>query len=464
MDAIEKLCRHVAETQFEDLPEAAVHATRVYVLDTIGVGIAGSAGPWVPELIDVARGLGASDEARVWARGDRLPAPGAAMCNAYQIHNSEFDCIHEEAVVHPMAVLLSATMAWIERAAQREGRTVTGSELIAAVALGVDLACHVGVASRAPLRFFRPATAGGLAATAAIGKLRGFDRDTLVNAMGICYSQACGTMQAHTEGSPVLGMQIGFNARNAITACDMSASGIPGPRSVLEGQFGFFALFEGEHDIERVLARLGRVWRISEVAHKPFPSGRATHGIVDACLELKRTHGFDAGDIERVVAHVPPLTFRLIGRPVTRDMTPNYARLSGSYVAARALLGDTVGIEDFTPDALRDAAALALGSRIEVLADDNPDPNALSPITVEIGLEGGTAYEMRVDLIYGNPAKPMSRDAYLDKFRRNWRASAVPLNESAGESLIEQLEALERVPDVRALVECMVGTPGGGAD
>jgi 2-methylcitrate dehydratase PrpD len=36
------------------------------------------------------------------------------------------------------------------------------------------------------------------------------------------------------------------------------------------------------------LPAIGRVWRITEVAHKPFPRGRATHGVVDACLTLMR--------------------------------------------------------------------------------------------------------------------------------------------------------------------------------
>ena len=37
-------------------------------------------------------------------------------------------------------------------------------------------------------------------------------------------------MQAHLEGSPLLAMQIGFNARNAIVSCDMAAHGFTGPR------------------------------------------------------------------------------------------------------------------------------------------------------------------------------------------------------------------------------------------
>ena len=46
--------------------------------------------------------------ARSAERAARTSATAAAMVNAYQIHNSEFDCVHEQAVVHPMAVLLAA--------------------------------------------------------------------------------------------------------------------------------------------------------------------------------------------------------------------------------------------------------------------------------------------------------------------------------------------------------------------
>ena len=187
-DPIARFAEHVCATGYADLPPQAVAATRTFLLDSIGVGIAGSAGPWVEELIACQRAWGAGDDARAWVRGTRLPAPAAALVNAYQIHNSEFDCVHEEAVVHAMAVLLGAVMAHAERAGDVDGRS-----LVAALALGVDVACHIGVASRAGLRFFRPGTAGAFAATAGVGKLMGFDAPTLVNAFGIAYSQALST-------------------------------------------------------------------------------------------------------------------------------------------------------------------------------------------------------------------------------------------------------------------------------
>jgi len=223
------------------------------------------------------------------------------MANAYQIHNSEFDCVHEAAVVHPMATVVSAALAL----AEREG-DVRGTDLITALALGVDVACHIGVASKSPLQFFRPATAGGFGATAAVGKLMGFDTKTMVNAMGVVYSQMCGTMQAHAEAPILLGMQMGFNARNSVIACDMAARGLAGTENVLEGPFGYYKLFEGDYDLTTVLANLGTVWRVAEVSHKPFPSGRATHGIVDAVMSLRNKHGFAAEDVEKVTARVPP--------------------------------------------------------------------------------------------------------------------------------------------------------------
>ncbi len=448
MDPIVRFAEHVCATRYEDLPREAIAATKTFLLDSLGVGIAGSAGPWVEELVACQRAWGEGDDARVWVRGTRLPAPAAALVNAYQIHNSEFDCVHEEAVVHAMAVLLGAAMAHAERAGDVDGRA-----LLAALALGVDVACHIGVASHAGLRFFRPGTAGAFAATAGVGKLMGFDAPRLVDAFGIVYSQACGTMQAHTEGTLLLAMQVGFNARNAVYACDMAGRGLAGPRAVLEGPFGYFPLFEGEHDLGPCLAVLGETWRIAEVAHKPFPSGRATHGVVDAVLRLVETHGFDAAEVESIAARVPPLTHRLVGRPVTDAMSANYARLCARYVMAVALMEGTVRVEDFRGEAMRDPQRLALARRIDVTVDDNPDPNALTPVGVEVELSGGARHGLAIDVVYGNPARPMGREAHLAKFRTNCRSGSAPLTDTAAERLVTLVDALEAEPDVTVLVD-----------
>src|SRR5438874_4192979 len=116
VDAIAAFADHVVRAQFEDLPGTAIVAAKTFILDTLGVGIAGSSGPMARELASMQETWGRGGAARVWGNGKRLPAPSAAMCNAYQVHNAEFDCVHEEAVVHAMSVVLPAAIAQAERA------------------------------------------------------------------------------------------------------------------------------------------------------------------------------------------------------------------------------------------------------------------------------------------------------------------------------------------------------------
>jgi 2-methylcitrate dehydratase PrpD len=349
-----------------------------------------------------------------------------------------------------MTVVLPVALAGAER---RKG--VSGKDLITAVTLGVDVAAGIGVAASTGLRFFRPATAGAFGATAALGKLMGLDQPAMINAFSIAYGQCCGTMQAHSEGSMLLAMQMGFNARNAVVACDLAARGFDGPKNVLEGPFGYFKLIEASGAPARVAQELGRRWFIAEVAHKPFPSGRATHGIIEACIELQSQPGLLATSIDRVTAYVPPLVHHLVGRPPQEKMSINYARLCARYLAARALLGGGIGFEDFTPAAYCHAQTQALAQRIAIEVRDAGDPNALTPIEVEIITGDGTRHSARLVVVMGNPAKPLSRDAHLEKFRRNCETAPRPLPRDNIQRLIERIDRLEDVADVADLADLL---------
>jgi len=450
-DAIERFADHVVSTRFEDIPADALRAAKVFILDSLGVGLAGTRAPWVREWVGVSQALTPGPGARVWGTGEQLPTPAAAALIGYLIHNSEYDCIHEKAVLHPMAVPFAALMAEAEARGGVDGRS-----LLRAVVLGVDVACHIGCSVRNGLRFFRPAVGGGFGAVAALGAAFELDRERLLNAFGLYYAQAGGTMQAHTEGSPLLAMQVGFNARNAVTAVHMAEAGMPGLRGTLEGRFGYFNLMEGDYDATALTADLGRIWRIAEVAHKPFPSGRATHGIIDGLRELAAEHGFSGTDVASISASVPPLIHHLIGRPPQPGMTQNYARLCGAYVAARLLFSGDLGVGDFTDAALNDPQALDLAGRIEIVPNGNPDANALTPVTVTVRLRSGLQLSRTIDVVYGNPAKPLSREAHLAKFRQNLAFAAGPVPPAGADRLIAMVDDLEGLDDARRLVDLVV--------
>jgi aconitate decarboxylase len=129
---------------------------------------------------------------------------------------------------------------------------------------------------------------------------------------------------------------------------------------------------------------------------------------------------------ERVIAcrfHAPPLTARLIGRPIRNRMTPGYARLCLQYVGAVCLRCGTVGLNDFTAEALGDPQTLALADRLQIIGDGNPDLNALLPQRVEVDLADGRTLARSVHTVLGSPARPLAADAMRAKFDMCWLAA-----------------------------------------
>src|SRR5215469_17678060 len=136
---VDKIVAHTERVEAHGVPEAARTAAKSFIADTFAVGVAGAATPWRREVLDMLAGGGAA-EATVFGTGERLPLAHAAMLNAYQVHSQEFDCVHEAAVVHPMAAALPALLG----CAEREGG-VSGARLIRAVVVAVDVAVTLGI-------------------------------------------------------------------------------------------------------------------------------------------------------------------------------------------------------------------------------------------------------------------------------------------------------------------------------
>ncbi len=411
---VNSIIAHIGRVAVGEFPEMARDAAKIFIADSLGVGIAGAAAPWRREVLAMAAASGGHPEGTVWGSGERLPLASTVMVNGYQMHALEFDCVHEGAVVHAMSAILPCLIGWAERATGLGGG-ISGEKLIRAVIAGVDVAVTLGLCSRAPMRFFRPANCSGFGAVAGLALLADLDDSQLRDALGIYYGECAGTMQAHIEATPQLAMQMGFAARSAVTAVELARRGMPGPRAPISGPFGYFALFDGEADPAPFDA-LGRVWRICELSHKPWPTGRATHGGIDGLQRLIAAHGIGAEDVRTGRFLVPPLTHRLIGRPPQEEMTVAYARLCLSYVGAVCLREGTIGVGDFTPEALGDPDTLASARRLSVIADSNPDPNALHPIRVELDLADGRTIACDVSEVHGSPARPLSPDAARAKF------------------------------------------------
>lgn len=376
---------------------AARDAAERLLGDTLAVGAAGRGRAEGEGVIAAARSWGQSGDARLLGSADRLPASTAAFVNGFQIHCLEWDAVHEGAVVHALSVVTAALGAVIDR----RGGCDPG-EALAALAVGVDIASGLGLASSGAMRFFRPATAGVIGAALAAARI---ERVTcFADVLGLAYSQAAGTMQAHLEGSIALPLQIAHAARAAVSAVDLANAGLTGPHDALEGRYGFFQLFE-EGSLDAYTDAIGDRWLIEEVSTKPFPSGRASHAILAALAELRR------GETPvKIEAHVPPLVARLVDRPFRSDMSPAYARLCLPFLSALMLVDGRIDPRRFAAETFRSSAIADMADRVAVAVDGNGNPNALSPQRIILHFADGRREEKALPQTLGSPGSPLSQE------------------------------------------------------
>ncbi|WP_422342972.1 MmgE/PrpD family protein [Parasphingorhabdus sp.] len=417
----DRLIDCVLSHNFSDLPADAVRHAKTFLADTLAVGVAGKCNPASDKILAAAQQWDGdrTGTCRILGReGIRLSPHSAAVVNGLQIHALEWDALHEPSVVIALCTTTAALLSEVEE------RPVPLDEMLLALIVGVETAVFFGAAAKTEPRFFRPSAAGLMGAAMAIGRLRKFDRMQMTNLMGIAYSQVSGTMQAHWEGSETLPLQIGIAARAALTAADLVTHGMTGPHDVVDGKFGYFKLIEQGENLDAHFNAWGNPWKITEVAHKPFPAGRATQATLTALMDMRADHDFEMKNVASLTAYVPSLIKLLVGRSCKPDMQPAYARLCLEYVAPMMIRQRKIDPSLFTAESFTNPQTLADAAKIHVILDDNPDPNALSPQKIVLELNDGRTIEQIVDIPFGSPLRPLSRADELTKASQCFAAAA----------------------------------------
>ena len=132
MDAIaDRLARYVAETNFDRLPREVVDETKKFILDTMGVGLAGVREPGCREVVDLVKTWSSNVAgSTIIFYGDKVSPPEAAFANSVLMHALDFDDTLDSSAMHTHVSSLPAALALAE--AQGE---VSGKDLISPVGL-----------------------------------------------------------------------------------------------------------------------------------------------------------------------------------------------------------------------------------------------------------------------------------------------------------------------------------------
>jgi 2-methylcitrate dehydratase PrpD len=461
MEFAQQYAEMATRARFEDLPAAAVERTKRLVLDTLGVGIAGSVTPEAQKILSVVRGWGGTPDSSILVFGDRLPAIHACLANSVLFHALDFDDTHDGAVIHGYVTNLSAALA----IAQKRGN-VTGQDFILALNLGLDLTYRLGLSigsvpdfGQREVHFIRSAVCGAFGASLVASKLAGLSAEAMQNALGIALSQLGGTRQVVVDSAMTKRYQPAFMTAAGLLSTELSAAGVGGCRNVFDGQYGYFNIYwNGACQRDELTRDLGRHFEGIGTSFKPYPCCRYTHGAIDAALEGVHQHGIAASAVERVEVHVTTQKFfDLVSRPfVVTDNPTMDGQFSIPYTVASALLDGYVFLDSFDPATVRESRRSDLANKVTVHRDlPVSDPKSLGPVTMDI-FAAGRSHHIVVHQFKGSPDAPLSWDDCVAKFRRCCSYAGGALSEGKQDRLIEMVANLEQVRQIDALVDCLV--------
>ena len=132
------LARWAAGMTFADLPDDIIAATKLRVMDVIGLALAGAETEFGRSVHNAALALSTPGPCRILGFPDRVGVSTAAFANGAFSQALEFDDTHNESIVHMSSPAVAAALALSEFTA------VSGRELIAAIAIGNEISCRVG--------------------------------------------------------------------------------------------------------------------------------------------------------------------------------------------------------------------------------------------------------------------------------------------------------------------------------
>lgn len=441
-DTEQQLADFSADVALADLPDEVVAATKRLMLDSVGVALAGASAPGVAPVVDAARAWGGTGST-VYGSDLQAAAPFAALANGVMSTARDFDDTLDDAMLHTMPSVLPAVLALAERDA------VSGAEVIAAVTVGAEMLCRTGRARRRGQHFLPTGTLAAMAAAAACGRLLRLDADGILDACGIAYSQAAGNVQPLHEGKLVKRYHAGLAARNGVMSADLATRGLTGAHRFLEGDNGYYRLYEGGDYTPGVIADgLGSRWHVLELSLKPYPSARDNHGLVEAALEIAGPQGVHGDDIEAVDAYLPPNPFGVSGRafgslggdPVVE------AIISAAYCTASALVRGRQVLEDFTPEGVADPAVRSLADRVRVhVHPEVDDPVTFVPQRLVVQFVDGRRVQRVVDVLIGHPHRPLDEASVEEKLRACVRFAGAP--SSHADALLRVVADLGVAPD-----------------
>lgn len=450
MDATARIARFVVETEFQKIPSEAIKMAKTALLDCLGVALAGSKESSARICAEIARQEHAKEESSVIGQGFKSSAMQAAFANGTAAHALDFD--HSFTLMgQPTAPIIPAIISLGESLGSSGRRCleayVAGFETITKLVMSLRQRSEDG--------WHPPSSFGSFGAGVACAKLQGLNQSQVETTLGTAASMASGLVcNFGTMSKP---LHVGLGARNGVVAAKLAQSGFTANMQAIEARLGFYEVFyPGAEPDNRPLEELGTVYELinSGIRIKPYPCGGLTHPAIDGVLEFKTKIGITAEMVESIDVGVARHTFERIVFRVPQNGLQG--KFSMPYLLARAIIDGRLFLDAFTDSAVRDENVLRLAERVQMRLDPDLQPTALGsrPCKVTIRLRDGRSFSRQIDYAKGSREAPMTAEELKEKFVGCARQA---LDDSSIERIIEDVEHLETLQDIRPLCRLLMG-------
>ena len=443
------LAAFAAELAFGHIPAPVIRRAEDLLLDWLGSVLAARAARPVRSIQRFAELMGPADGPSEVLTSRRMTSPVfAALVNAAASHYAEQDDVHNGAVFHPAAVVFAPALA------VAQALDASGAQLLTACVAGYEVGIRVGeFLGRSHYRIFHTtATAGTLAAAAAVGRLLGLTPAQMLHAFGSAGTQSAGVWEFLRDAADSKQLHCAHAAAAGLMSAYLAQDGFTGAARVLEGAQGLGAGMSSDADPAKLTDGLGTRWTLAETSFKYHASCRHTHPAADALLQVMQQYSLKAGDIARVVTHVHQGAIDVLGR-VTVPATVHQAKFSMGTVLGLIAVHGRAGLTEFDRGFLAPEVA-AFRDKVTMALD--PEVDAAYPARwigkVSVTTTDGRTFSGRVDEPKGDPGNTLSRAEIEDKMQRLARYGQGATDEEA-QALCAKVWALASAAQVGRLLK-----------
>src|SRR6478609_1759721 len=428
-EATQVLAQFAAALTYEQLPNRVKEHCKNLLLDALACALAGHQGEETHQVAALASSLAQSSETSVIG-GDHLSLAGATLFNGYLITAVTMCDAHRSTMTHVTPEVVPPALAIAER------DDLSGRDLLLAIAAGCEVTTRIGIGLDYPAfrarGFHGPGVLGPFGAAAAVGRLRGFDAETMAKAFGLAGSQAAGTFAAW--GTPTVKFHQCRGALSGLLAALLAEQKFVATREFLTAKDGgLYNAYANGGRPDAVTADLGRRWELEQIALRLWPSASLTQGMNTALFDLIEPRTIDPAEIKTVRVMLGQTAFDMHGK-LPRYNGKFEALISGHYAAAVSLFDRALTLAQFEPARYDDPALTG------------------AQAVVAIEMADGTTFEARCEHPRGSFENPLSRAQIEGKFR-TYAGSRIP--PARGEEVIAAVNRLEELASVRDLMDML---------